>query len=70
MRMGPGEAERMRHRMREIIDAEPLASLDYASVADPQTLDKLNEVNGPALALVAVRIGRTRLIDNMFLETT
>ncbi len=52
--------------MREIIEAEPLAELDYVSIADPQTLDELDEVAGPALALVAVRIGQTRLIDNMF----
>ena len=68
--MGPGEAERMRRRMREIIEAEPLAAPDYVSIADPQTLDELDEVVGPALALVAVRIGQTRLIDNMFFETT
>ena len=68
--MGVGDAERITRRMREVIEAEPLASLDYVSIADPQTLDELDEVAGPALALVAVRIGQTRLIDNMFLETT
>lgn len=68
--MGVGDAERITRRMREIIEAEPLAALDYVSIADPQTLDELDEVAGPALALVSVRIGQTRLIDNMFLETT
>lgn len=64
--IGAGDAEPIRRRMREIIEAEPLAELDYVSIADPQTLDELDEVAGPALALVAVRIGQTRLIDNMF----
>ena len=63
--MGAGDADPMRRRMREIIEAEPLAALDYVSITDPQTLDELDVVAGPALALVAVRIGKTRLIDNM-----
>ena len=60
-----GDAEQVRRRMREIIEEEPLAALDYVSVADPQTLDELDVMTGSALALVAVRIGKTRLIDNM-----
>ena len=67
--MGIGDAEPIRRRMREIIEAEPLAELDYVSIGDPQTLGELDTVTGPSLALVAVRIGKTRLIDNMFFET-
>jgi pantoate--beta-alanine ligase len=63
--METDNAEQVRRRMREIIANEPLAALDYVSVANPQTLDELDVVTGPALALVAVRIGKTRLIDNM-----
>jgi pantoate--beta-alanine ligase len=67
--MGIGDAEPIRRRMREIIETEPLAELDYVSIGDPQTLGELDTVTGPSLALVAVRIGKTRLIDNMFFET-
>ncbi len=63
--METDNAEQVRKRMREIIEEEPLAALDYVSVADPQTLDELDVMAGSALALVAVRIGKTRLIDNM-----
>ncbi len=63
--METDNAEQVRKRMREIIEEEPLAALDYVSVADPQTLDELDVMTGSALALVAVRIGKTRLIDNM-----
>lgn len=63
--MKTGNAEQVRRQMREIISNEPLASLDYVSVSNPQTLDELDVLTGSALALVAVRIGKTRLIDNM-----
>ena len=61
---GVANAEQVRREMRSLIDAEPLASIDYVSIADPTTLEELDDVDGPALALLAVRIGTTRLIDN------
>lgn len=64
---GLRDAEAYRSRMREIIEAEPQASIDYVSVADPGTLEELDRVKGPALVSMAVRIGRTRLIDNITL---
>lgn len=54
--------------MRDVIHAEPLAMIDYVSIADPETLDELETVRGSALASMAVRIGNTRLIDNETLE--
>jgi pantoate--beta-alanine ligase len=64
---GAGErsAEVLRARMTDAIAAEPMARPDYISVADAQTLAELQRISGPALALVAVWIGRTRLADNM-----
>ena len=53
--------------MRELIDGEELARIDYVSVADPETLQELERIQGPALVSLAVRIGRTRLIDNVIL---
>jgi pantoate--beta-alanine ligase len=51
--------------MTERIAAESMARPDYVSVADASTLAELQRVTGPALALVAVWIGHTRLTDNM-----
>ena len=48
----------------EIIIAEPLASLDYAAIIDPHTLEDVREIGGAAAAAVAVWSGETRLIDN------
>jgi len=50
--------------MRERIEAEPLAMLDYATVVDDRTWDEPDPVHPPARAVVAARFGSTRLIDN------
>jgi len=64
---GERDAERLRREMTLLIDAEPLASIDYVSVADPDTLEELSQVKGSALVSMAVGIGRTRLLDNVML---
>lgn len=66
-REGERDAESLRGRMRAVLDAEPLAQTEYVSVADPVTLRELDEVGAGALVSMAVRIGRTRLIDNLVL---
>ncbi|MDW8145556.1 MAG: pantoate--beta-alanine ligase [Roseiflexaceae bacterium] len=65
---GERNGDALRAVMRAVIDAEPLAHLDYVSVADVDDLHELEEVTNRALASLAVRIGTTRLIDNCFLE--
>jgi len=51
--------------MARIINSESLARLDYATIAHPDTLQPLATVQNGALALLAVQIGNTRLIDNL-----
>jgi pantoate--beta-alanine ligase len=67
-RDGEKDAERIRGQMISIIQKEPLASIDYVSITRADTLRELDLIESPALASLAVRIGRTRLIDNMVLE--
>jgi pantoate--beta-alanine ligase len=62
---GERSAEVLRARMQEVMSAEPMARIDYLSIADAQSLAELQRVSGPALALVAGWIGHTRLADNM-----
>ena len=62
---GERNAEALRRLIRETIAAEPLAEIQYVSVAHPDTLDELDEITGEAVALVAVRIGEPVLIDNV-----
>jgi pantoate--beta-alanine ligase len=65
---GERNAERLRLEMTSLISKEPLAKIDYISIADAETLEELNEIKSPALASLAVRIGMTRLIDNLILK--
>lgn len=68
-RSGVRDASRIRARMNEVLAAEPLARIDYVSVADAETLEELETVDRPALVSLAVRLGKTRLIDNVTLAT-
>ena len=64
---GENNARRIRQEITHLIDKEPLAKIDYVSIADAQTLEELSEIDRPAVASLAVRIGNTRLIDNITL---
>jgi pantoate--beta-alanine ligase len=65
---GEREAERLRRVMQETIQKEPLARLQYVSVAHPLTLEELQSVEQDALLSMAVFVGKTRLIDNFLLS--
>ncbi len=67
-RAGERNAERLRAVMRQVLESEPLARVQYVSCADFDTLQELDEVLGKALLSMAVFIGNTRLIDNIVLE--
>ncbi len=57
----------LRARMNDVLAREPLADPEYVSIADPETLLELEQAGPVALASMAVRIGRARLIDNVLL---
>jgi pantoate--beta-alanine ligase len=61
---GERSGDALRGAMREALAVEPLATVDYVSVADASTLEELDHVEGSALLSLAVRLGATRLIDN------
>ena len=61
---GEREAGILRGVMRETVQAEPLARLQYVSCADYDTLEELERIMGKSLLSMAVRLGKTRLIDN------
>ncbi len=64
---GERQAEVIRDGMRAVLAREPLAVVKYVSVADAETLEELENIARPALVSLAVRIGATRLIDNVTL---
>ncbi len=65
---GERSAEVLRARMGEVLASQPLADVEYVSVADGLTLAELDRIERPALASLAVRFGNTRLIDNELLD--
>ncbi len=64
---GERDADRFRDAIHGLIGSESLAKIDYVSVADIETLDELDALDRPALVSLAVRFGKTRLIDNTIL---
>ena len=54
--------------VRDLISQEPLAEIDYVSLVDPLTMEALDRVESRALLALAVKFGKTRLIDNMLWE--
>jgi len=65
---GERKGEDLRRQMTTVIERQPLAEIDYVSIADAETLEELDTVNAPALVSLAVKFGKTRLIDNIVLE--
>jgi pantoate--beta-alanine ligase len=60
---GERDAGRIVAAMRDILAAAPV-ELDYAAIVDPQTLEPIDEAQPASVALLAARVGQTRLIDN------
>jgi pantoate--beta-alanine ligase len=66
---GEKNAGTIRLEMTEIIEKESQADISYISIAHPETLkEMLHRVKAPALVSLAVKFGKTRLIDNILLE--
>jgi pantoate--beta-alanine ligase len=67
VRGGETSANRVRQILRETIESNERVRLDYAEIADADSLEPLDRLgpNSRAVALVAARVGSTRLIDNL-----
>jgi pantoate--beta-alanine ligase len=66
---GTRDASTLRTVMRQTISEQPLAQIEYVSVADPRRLTEIEgEIKDGALLSLAVRFGATRLIDNVVVE--
>ena len=62
---GESSPDVIRSEMTSLIQSEPSAEIEYISVAHPETLEELERIDGPALLSLAVKVGKTRLIDAM-----
>ena len=61
---GITSSKQLRQNIKSIITAEPGTEIDYISICDPISLEEKQEVKGPTLIALAVKIGPARLIDN------
>jgi uracil-DNA glycosylase len=53
--------------MREVVEEEPLVTLDYLALVNPSQLEPVERVTSGTVALIAARVGTVRLIDNLIL---
>lgn len=65
---GEGNSERIRQQMTSLIKKEPLANIEYISIADAETLEELDTIKASAVISMVVRFGKTRLLDNIILK--
>jgi pantoate--beta-alanine ligase len=66
---GERNAGRIIDLIRSTVEAEPRARLDYVTVADAETLEKIDRLDDrPTLIALAAYVGKTRLIDNTILN--
>ena len=71
IKFGERDADKIISAMKDIINTEPMAKIDYVEIVSADTIEKisnLNDLQGEILAAVAVFIGKTRLIDNFMYE--
>ena len=65
---GERRAAAVQESAENLIKSEPLAQIDYVALRDAETLEPIDRIDRPAVLLLAVRIGSTRLIDNAVLQ--
>jgi pantoate--beta-alanine ligase len=64
---GAKEPEKLKQKMRAVLLTEHGVGIDYVEVSDPETLAPLDTAGGTMVLLVAARVGKTRLIDNLLI---
>jgi pantoate--beta-alanine ligase len=68
VKSGEVRAKKLVEEAASVITAQFLAGIDYVKVCDPRTLEDIDTLDGEALMALAVKIGKTRLIDNRLLR--
>jgi pantoate--beta-alanine ligase len=65
---GERDVARLLSVLRHVLDSEPRVALDYAEIVDAETLEPVVSLRGACYALIAAKVGGTRLIDNALIE--
>jgi pantoate--beta-alanine ligase len=67
---GARDALQLQSTIRRVLEAEPLAAVDYVQIVDADAFEPVTRIARPCYALLAVFVGKTRLIDNLCIEPT
>lgn len=67
---GETRASRLEAAMGDVLGHEPGIEIEYAAIVDRDTFEAVDRVDDSSLAVIAARVGPTRLIDNVPLEST
>jgi pantoate--beta-alanine ligase len=65
---GTHDSQDLQRVIRKVIAGEPLANMDYAEIVDAETFEPVIRVAKRSYIVLAVRVGKTRLIDNLLIE--
>ena len=68
VKKGETDAKKVTDAMKELIGQEPLSDIEYVTAVNGLTMQEIDTIKAPALVAMAVRIGKTRLIDNFVVE--
>ncbi len=66
---GERDVLRLLATLRSKLDSQPGISVDYAEILDAETFESVRALRGNCYALIAAKVGSTRLIDNAYIET-
>jgi pantoate--beta-alanine ligase len=67
---GQKNAWKIKKRLVELIESFDYTAIDYVSFCDPETLEEVDRIEKQVLLALAVKIGKTRLIDNIIIDPT
>ena len=65
---GERDSGKIISRIKQVINSRDNAKIDYVAIVDTKELEDIKKVSGEALIAVAVKIGNTRLIDNIIVN--
>jgi pantoate--beta-alanine ligase len=69
MNAGMRDALQLQTSIQKILAGQPLARVDYVAIVDVETFEPVSRIDAkPTYVLLAVYVGKTRLIDNSFIE--
>ena len=66
--LGEKDPKVILNEMKKRISKHHLISIDYISIVNPETIEPVNEISGKVLIALAIKLGKTRLIDNIAIQ--